>query len=108
MAQRVDKIFSTMDHNKDHKLTYEEFEEGSRKDPTIVQALSLYDGCAIVSAAQLSRTASSDTASPARRWPPLRSARPGPLARSSHSSHLYKTSPLQSICNTVTTCCTPA
>ena len=46
MAQRVDKIFSTMDHNKDHKLTYEEFEEGSRKDPTIVQALSLYDGCA--------------------------------------------------------------
>lgn len=42
--KRVEKIFSMMDHNKDHKLTYEEFKEGSQKDPTIVQALSLYDG----------------------------------------------------------------
>jgi len=42
--KRVEKIFSMMDHNKDHKLTYEEFQEGSRRDPTIVQALSLYDG----------------------------------------------------------------
>ncbi|KDE09640.1 hypothetical protein MVLG_00046 [Microbotryum lychnidis-dioicae p1A1 Lamole] len=43
-AKRVDKIFSTMDLNHDHQLTFEEFKEGSKKDPTIVQALSLYDG----------------------------------------------------------------
>jgi Ca2+-binding EF-hand superfamily protein len=42
--QRVDKIFRNMDLNKDHQLTYEEFKEGSKQDPTIVQALSLYDG----------------------------------------------------------------
>ncbi|MBW0543671.1 hypothetical protein O181_083386 [Austropuccinia psidii MF-1] len=42
--KRVDKIFRMMDHNKDHKLTYDEFKEGSKQDPTIVQALSLYDG----------------------------------------------------------------
>ena len=30
-----------MDVNDDHALTYEEFVEGSRKDPTIIQALSL-------------------------------------------------------------------
>jgi len=42
--KRVDKIFKLMDHNKDQRLTYEEFQEGSKKDPTIVQALSLYDG----------------------------------------------------------------
>lgn len=42
--KRVDKIFGTMDRDKDAKLTYDEFVEGSKKDPTIVQALSLYDG----------------------------------------------------------------
>lgn len=53
--QRVDKIFRNMDLNKDHELTFEEFKEGSKLDPTIVQvsrlvdradvqALSLYDG----------------------------------------------------------------
>jgi len=42
--KRVQKIFTTMDYNQDHKLTFEEFAEGSKKDPTIVQALSLYDG----------------------------------------------------------------
>ncbi|POV95312.1 hypothetical protein PSTT_16316 [Puccinia striiformis] len=42
--KRVDKIFRMMDHNKDHKLTFDEFKEGSKQDPTIVQALSLYDG----------------------------------------------------------------
>jgi len=42
--KRVDKIFANMDRDKDAKLTYEEFVEGSKKDPTIVQALSLYDG----------------------------------------------------------------
>ena len=30
--------------DKDGKLTIDEFREGSKKDPTIVQALSLYDG----------------------------------------------------------------
>jgi hypothetical protein len=33
----VDKIFANMDRDKDAKLTYEEFVEGSKKDPTIVQ-----------------------------------------------------------------------
>ncbi|CAD6575648.1 MAG: hypothetical protein CYPHOPRED_005754 [Cyphobasidiales sp. Tagirdzhanova-0007] len=42
--KRVQKIFATMDYNQDHRLTYQEFAEGSKKDPTIVQALSLYDG----------------------------------------------------------------
>ena len=35
--QRVDKIFRNMDKDKDAKLTYEEFVEGSKQDPTIVQ-----------------------------------------------------------------------
>ncbi|KIM46297.1 hypothetical protein M413DRAFT_65187 [Hebeloma cylindrosporum] len=42
--KRVDKIFRNMDKDKDAQLTYEEFVEGSKQDPTIVQALSLYDG----------------------------------------------------------------
>lgn len=42
--KRVTKIFSSMDKNADDKLTYEEFREGARRDPSIVQALSLYDG----------------------------------------------------------------
>ncbi|EED84485.1 predicted protein [Postia placenta Mad-698-R] len=37
-------IFRNMDRDKDAKLTYDEFVEGSKQDPTIVQALSLYDG----------------------------------------------------------------
>jgi hypothetical protein len=35
--QRVDKLFRRMDLNKDAKLNYEEFKEGSKQDPTIVQ-----------------------------------------------------------------------
>jgi Ca2+-binding EF-hand superfamily protein len=35
--QRVDKIFSNMDRDKDAKLTFDEFVEGSKQDPTIVQ-----------------------------------------------------------------------
>lgn len=42
--KRVSKIFSLMDKDKDGCLNFEEFKEGSMKDPTIVQALSLYDG----------------------------------------------------------------
>lgn len=34
----MDKIFRNMDLNKDAKLTYDEFKEGSKQDPTIVQA----------------------------------------------------------------------
>ncbi|KAI9320403.1 calcium-binding protein NCS-1 [Dichotomocladium elegans] len=42
--KRVNKIFALMDTDKDDRLTMEEFKEGSRKDPSIVQALNLYDG----------------------------------------------------------------
>ncbi|GAA97402.1 uncharacterized protein L969DRAFT_87347 [Mixia osmundae IAM 14324] len=41
--KRVDKIFRLMDVNKDEKLTYDEFKQGSKNDPSIVSALSLYD-----------------------------------------------------------------
>lgn len=36
-AQRVDKIFRNMDRDKDARLTFDEFVEGSKQDPTIVQ-----------------------------------------------------------------------
>uniref|UniRef100_A0A672Q9W8 Neuronal calcium sensor 1 n=1 Tax=Sinocyclocheilus grahami TaxID=75366 RepID=A0A672Q9W8_SINGR len=42
--KRVDRIFAMMDKNTDGKLTLQEFQEGSKADPSIVQALSLYDG----------------------------------------------------------------
>ena len=38
---RVEKIFEQMDTDNDDKLTMDEFKEGSRNDPRIVQALSL-------------------------------------------------------------------
>jgi len=38
---RVAKIFDQMDKNNDDRLTMEEFKEGSRADPRIVQALSM-------------------------------------------------------------------
>ena len=41
--KRVDQIFSQMDKNQDEKLTLEEFKEGSKADPRIVEALSLGD-----------------------------------------------------------------
>ncbi|XP_044588712.1 frequenin-1-like [Cotesia glomerata] len=42
--KRVDKIFDQMDKNHDDKLTLDEFREGSKADPRIVQALSLGGG----------------------------------------------------------------
>lgn len=42
--KRVARIFDRMDQNNDGKLTIEEFMEGSKEDPSIIQALSLYDG----------------------------------------------------------------
>ena len=42
--KRVARIFDKMDQNNDGKLTIEEFMEGSKEDPSIIQALSLYDG----------------------------------------------------------------
>ncbi|CAM1323762.1 NCS1 (predicted) [Pycnogonum litorale] len=40
--RRVDKIFDQMDKNHDNRLTMDEFKEGSKQDPKIVHALSLY------------------------------------------------------------------
>ena len=42
--KRVDKIFSIMDKNSDGVLSVDEFVEGCKRDPSVVQALSLYDG----------------------------------------------------------------
>lgn len=41
---RVDKIFKLMDKDRDGRITQEEFHEGSKANPSVVQALSLYDG----------------------------------------------------------------
>ncbi|KAJ3209805.1 Neuronal calcium sensor 1 [Dinochytrium kinnereticum] len=42
--KRVTKIFGMMDLDKDGMLNMDEFREGSKKDPSIVTALSLYEG----------------------------------------------------------------
>ncbi|PRT56101.1 Calcium-binding protein NCS-1 [Wickerhamiella sorbophila] len=42
--KRVQKLFASMDADKDGQITFEEFSEGSKKDPTILSALNLYDG----------------------------------------------------------------
>ncbi|ORX95641.1 EF-hand [Basidiobolus meristosporus CBS 931.73] len=42
--KRVDKIFATMDLDHDGVLTMEEFKNGSKMDPSIMHALSLYEG----------------------------------------------------------------
>uniref|UniRef100_A0A914H619 EF-hand domain-containing protein n=2 Tax=Globodera TaxID=31242 RepID=A0A914H619_GLORO len=44
--KRVDRIFAMMDKNNDAKLTLDEFKEGAKADPSIVHALSLYEGLA--------------------------------------------------------------
>lgn len=42
--KRVDKIFAAMDIDKDDKLSVEEFQQGAKSDPSLLQALSVYDG----------------------------------------------------------------
>lgn len=42
--KRVKKIFKMMDKDENGSLDMEEFKEGSKRDETIVSALSLYDG----------------------------------------------------------------
>lgn len=42
--KRVTKIFAMMDKDQNSYLDREEFREGSKRDETIVSALSLYDG----------------------------------------------------------------
>jgi neuronal calcium sensor 1 len=40
----VNKIFSLMDLDQDGRLSMAEFRDGSLRDPSIVDALSFYDG----------------------------------------------------------------
>ncbi|KAH7317598.1 neuronal calcium sensor 1 [Rhexocercosporidium sp. MPI-PUGE-AT-0058] len=42
--KRVKKIFRMMDKDENGRLDMEEFKGGSKRDETIVSALSLYDG----------------------------------------------------------------
>ncbi|ODV93898.1 hypothetical protein PACTADRAFT_51646 [Pachysolen tannophilus NRRL Y-2460] len=42
--QRVDKLFRSFDKNKDNYISFEEFKDGSKVDPSIINALNLYDG----------------------------------------------------------------
>src|SRR5947207_15986245 len=42
--KRVRKIFRMMDKDENGSLDMQEFKEGSKRDQTIVSALSLYDG----------------------------------------------------------------
>ncbi|KAF8505959.1 EF-hand [Russula emetica] len=42
--KRVEKIFRSMNKDKDSNITYNEFVECSKQDPTVMDALSLYDG----------------------------------------------------------------
>lgn len=42
--KRVQKIFAMMDKDMNGSLDIHEFKEGSKRDETIVSALSLYDG----------------------------------------------------------------
>ncbi|VDD96547.1 unnamed protein product [Enterobius vermicularis] len=44
--KRVNQIFQMMDKNNDAQLSLDEFKEGAKADPSIVHALSLYEGVA--------------------------------------------------------------
>ena len=41
--RRVDKIMQLMDKDGDGRLSPEEFNAGSRQNPTLIQALSMYE-----------------------------------------------------------------
>ncbi|ANZ73505.1 N-myristoylated calcium-binding protein [Komagataella phaffii CBS 7435] len=41
---RVEKIFNLMDKNEDGKISLQEFQERCKLDPSIINALTLYDG----------------------------------------------------------------
>eukprot|EP00033_Pygsuia_biforma_P000643 GCRY01000758.1.p1 GENE.GCRY01000758.1~~GCRY01000758.1.p1 ORF type:complete len:191 (+),score=30.05 GCRY01000758.1:233-805(+) len=43
-AKRVTTLFQWMDTNKDDRISLEEFREGVRQDPSIIQTLSMFDG----------------------------------------------------------------
>jgi Ca2+-binding EF-hand superfamily protein len=42
--ERVDKIFNTMDHDQDGYLSKQEFVEGGKRDPSVLEALNIYAG----------------------------------------------------------------
>ncbi|KAL2916940.1 Calcium-binding protein NCS-1 [Polyrhizophydium stewartii] len=42
--QRVDKVFTTMDLDGDGRLSVQEFKDGAKRDPSILDALGLYSG----------------------------------------------------------------
>ena len=41
LEKRVESIFQQLDKNNDDKLTFDEFKDASRMDPTIMRALSV-------------------------------------------------------------------
>ncbi|EPZ35459.1 EF-hand [Rozella allomycis CSF55] len=44
VSGRITRLFTEMDKDGDNKLSYDEFKTGAREDPSILQAISIYDG----------------------------------------------------------------
>lgn len=42
--KRLDALFNLMDTNNDGVIDLQEYKEGAKKDPVIIQSLFLYDG----------------------------------------------------------------
>ncbi len=42
--KRVNKIFELVDTDQDGRISFREFKEGCRNDPSIAQGIALYDG----------------------------------------------------------------